>query len=369
MNKSHQKRLWKLLAMFVATLALGVCGGVVRGNATAASANGTDLVCVDRQSTRIASPPVFEGGTPSIAAVFGTSLYYATNTPAAVLKTPDETWFVCENGVWFMADNAHGPWRVAAALPSDIGRIPQGHVLHFLTFARFREYDGRHVWFEIAPGYYAAPPPPPVPAPAPTSVSVSHTYAVTPVFLPWGDYQWGVGVGMGCWGVSHSTYYGARWTTVYYAPIFYSRPLIVWYHALRPPVVYRHPYYARRWVATRPAPLLRPRPVHVVTPRPSPPRHEVVVRPVPPRAPVQRPVPPPRPVARPTPPPSVGGGRPFPPSRPVERPAPPNKGERPTPPNKAERPMLPSRPVERPTPPRGESSPSAVRTGKERDAK
>ena len=403
--------------MFVAMLALGVCGGVVRNNATAASASGTDMVCVDRQTTRIASPPVFEGGTPILASVFGTSLYYVVNTSAAVLKTPDETWFSCENGVWFTAESGRGPWRVATALPSDIGRIPQGHILHFLTFARLREYDGRYVWFEVTPGYYDAAPPPPAPAtaPEPSSVSVNYTYTVTPVFVPWsGHYQWGVGIGMGHWGSSHGGYYGAGWTGIYCAPVFYSCPLVVWCHPPRPLVIYRQPLSARRWAVARPAPLPPPRPGHPEISR-HPPHHPgVIMRPPPPRPPVRtyprpiqvkppglgkpsnddfgkpvspvrpnpRPMPPPRPVERPAPP--NRGERPVPPSKPIERPMPPGRGERPTPPaaRPVERPAPPSGPVERPAPPavrpverpapppsRGDGPAPSLRPGKERDAK
>ncbi|MBV9391153.1 MAG: hypothetical protein JOY96_04590, partial [Verrucomicrobia bacterium] len=49
-------------------------------------------------------------GDPQFAPIEGTSLSYATNTNAVVIKVDDQ-YYLCENAVWFVSSSPTGPWK------------------------------------------------------------------------------------------------------------------------------------------------------------------------------------------------------------------------------------------------------------------
>ncbi len=75
-------------------------------------------------STRPASLVVFDGG-PVLAPVPGTTLSFAVNTNWDVFTdTASKRWYLLNNGVWFIALEATGPWELAAKLPSSFSALP-----------------------------------------------------------------------------------------------------------------------------------------------------------------------------------------------------------------------------------------------------
>ncbi len=75
-------------------------------------------------SARPASLVVFDG-EPVMAPVGGTHLTYAVNTNWDVLYDADTAvWFLLNNGAWYSAPAATGPWAPAAALPPSFNAIP-----------------------------------------------------------------------------------------------------------------------------------------------------------------------------------------------------------------------------------------------------
>jgi hypothetical protein len=62
-------------------------------------------------------------GDPKFEPIQGTSLTYAVNTPSSVIQAGGK-FYACENGVWFAAGNAQGPWVVADSVPDAIYKIP-----------------------------------------------------------------------------------------------------------------------------------------------------------------------------------------------------------------------------------------------------
>jgi hypothetical protein len=63
-------------------------------------------------------------GEPRLAAIDGTKMQYVINAaqPAIIVGTGE--YFGVQNGVWFVANNAHRPWLVASKVPSEIYSIP-----------------------------------------------------------------------------------------------------------------------------------------------------------------------------------------------------------------------------------------------------
>jgi hypothetical protein len=70
-----------------------------------------------------ASLVVFDGA-PLLAPIAGTGLSFAVNTNWDVLKDGAGHWYLLNNGTWFTAPDATGPWSVTTSLPADFTRVP-----------------------------------------------------------------------------------------------------------------------------------------------------------------------------------------------------------------------------------------------------
>ena len=76
---------------------------------------------VDRKS---ASIKVEFDGTPKFKNIEGTSLKVAENSNVTVMQDQSGKYFALDNGIWFTASNANGPWEVANERPKDVENIP-----------------------------------------------------------------------------------------------------------------------------------------------------------------------------------------------------------------------------------------------------
>src|SRR5207244_4168723 len=57
-------------------------------------------------------------GDPQWQPIAGTSLSYATNTPLAVIRSADNQYYCCAQGIWYRAPSPTGPWTVATSIPA-----------------------------------------------------------------------------------------------------------------------------------------------------------------------------------------------------------------------------------------------------------
>jgi hypothetical protein len=169
------------------------------------------------QSTRVSrstpmQPPRIDG-QPQLASIAGTPLQYVVNSDTPILQVNDQSWYACQNGIWFMANSLSGPWHVADTVPSVIYSIPPDSPLHYVTYVRIYDAGPDYVDEGYTPGYLGT-----VVAPDNTVVYgtgyeyppwVGTDWYAEPVtwglgsdlaWTPW--YGWGFGFGFGWfWGV------------------------------------------------------------------------------------------------------------------------------------------------------------------------
>lgn len=202
---------------------------------------------VDRKS---AKAEVEYDGTPQFETIPGTSLQLAENSNLTVLKEVSGKYFALDNGVWFSATSAKGPWVVSDKRPDGIEKIPASSAAYNTKFVYIYEstpeyvvvgytagYLGTYVQgdpviifgtgFHYNPWYGSVYYPRPV------------TYGFNFSYNPWTGWTMGFGFNVGFLHVGFSTGpsygYGGGW----YGPPYY-----------RPP--YRPPYYGGGYYGNRP---------------------------------------------------------------------------------------------------------------------
>jgi len=78
-------------------------------------------------------------GAPDLKPIPDTSLMYVFNSPNAIIMVSQYQWYGAENGVWFTASSAQGPWVVATSVPAAIYSIPPSSPLYYVTYVKI--YD------------------------------------------------------------------------------------------------------------------------------------------------------------------------------------------------------------------------------------
>ena len=63
-------------------------------------------------------------------------------------------WYAVQNGVWFLASSALGPWAVATAVPPVIYSIPPSSPLHYVTYVQVYDVTPQYVVVGYTPGYF-----------------------------------------------------------------------------------------------------------------------------------------------------------------------------------------------------------------------
>ena len=100
------------------------------------------------------TPLQFDGGQPQWKPIDGTPLQYAYNTGAPVIMVDPKSFYMVQNGVWFVATAPAGPWKVAATVPAVIYTIPASAPLHYVTYVRVYSSTPTTVIVGYTPGYY-----------------------------------------------------------------------------------------------------------------------------------------------------------------------------------------------------------------------
>jgi hypothetical protein len=93
-------------------------------------------------------------GDPKLEPIAGTQLNYVANASAPVIQVDINDWYGEQNGVWFKAPDAPGPWTVTDKVPPEIYQIPPSvpiyHAIHSRVFASTEDV----VYYGYSPDYY-----------------------------------------------------------------------------------------------------------------------------------------------------------------------------------------------------------------------
>jgi hypothetical protein len=85
-------------------------------------------------------PDVVYQGEPQYEPIQGTQLQRAVNTDKDIIKVGD-LYYMCYQGIWFMANTAKGPWSIASSLPAEISQIPASSPAHSVTYVTIEQDD------------------------------------------------------------------------------------------------------------------------------------------------------------------------------------------------------------------------------------
>ena len=103
----------------------------------------------------IAAPEVTYQGEPEYELIQGTQLQRAKNTDKEIVKVGD-VYYMCYQGVWFMANTPQGPWTIAGSIPAEIYQIPPSSPSHSVTYVTLEadeDNDDDWVTFAAYAGY------------------------------------------------------------------------------------------------------------------------------------------------------------------------------------------------------------------------
>jgi hypothetical protein len=99
-----------------------------------------------------ASLEVEYDGEPKFEDISGTTMDYAVNTASQVIHV-DKEYYACEDGIWFVANTATGPWRVATSVPNVIYTIPPESPVYNVTFVYVYDSTPEVVYVGYTSGY------------------------------------------------------------------------------------------------------------------------------------------------------------------------------------------------------------------------
>lgn len=105
---------------------------------------------VDRNT---ATTEVAYDGRPKFTDIDGTNLQYAVNTSSTVLRASNGRFYTVDNGVWFVSDNATGPWAVSTERPDEVDRIPPNSPAYNTKYVYIYDVAPDYVYMGYTPGY------------------------------------------------------------------------------------------------------------------------------------------------------------------------------------------------------------------------
>ncbi len=137
------------------------------------------------------APEVVYQGEPKFEPIEKTTVSRAVNTDKNIIKVGD-LYYMCFQGVWFMAKSPTGPWEVTSSVPKQIYEIPTSSPANNVTYVTVVEDDSDDEW-----------------------VTFAAVAAYTGVMIAWGCAVWGSG-----W--YHPPYWGWGGGYPYYYPHYPS---------------------------------------------------------------------------------------------------------------------------------------------------
>jgi len=104
---------------------------------------------VDRKK---AQASVEYDGQPKFEAIQGTNLQLAINASSTVMREGN-TYYLVDNGVWFVSNNATGPWQVSDQRPEQVNQIPPESSAYNTRYVYVYESTPEYVYVGYTPGY------------------------------------------------------------------------------------------------------------------------------------------------------------------------------------------------------------------------
>jgi sucrose-6-phosphate hydrolase SacC (GH32 family) len=92
----------------------------------------SDPVTDDLLLCRAASRHVYSR-LDEVDPIKGTSMQYATNTVDTIVEL-ESTYYLCLQGVWFMAPTPTGPWSTCMSVPNEIYTIPSSSPIYNVAY-------------------------------------------------------------------------------------------------------------------------------------------------------------------------------------------------------------------------------------------
>ena len=92
-------------------------------------------------------------GAMQLVPIAGTPLHYVVNSSTPIIEVDPQSWYACQDGVWYTSSSASGPWVVAASVPAVIYTIPTSSPLHYLTYVQVYGSTPDVVYEGYTPGY------------------------------------------------------------------------------------------------------------------------------------------------------------------------------------------------------------------------
>ena len=91
-------------------------------------------------------------GEPSFEPVQGTSLQYADNTASTVIES-DRTYYLVEDGVWYVSSSPNGPWEVSDYRPEEVAAIAPESPVYNVKYVYVYDSTPEYVYVGYTPGY------------------------------------------------------------------------------------------------------------------------------------------------------------------------------------------------------------------------
>jgi hypothetical protein len=100
----------------------------------------------------VKAPEVAYQGAPQFQPIEKTTVARAVNTDKEIIKVGD-LYYLCFQGVWFMARTPTGPWEVTGSVPQQIYEIPVSSPAHSVTYVTVEDDDDDWVVYATAAAY------------------------------------------------------------------------------------------------------------------------------------------------------------------------------------------------------------------------
>ncbi|HRI20745.1 MAG TPA: hypothetical protein PLA68_07315, partial [Panacibacter sp.] len=121
----------------------GVLASVAGTDAAAEAVMDAQIPQTAKVDRSAATCEVYYDGDPKFSSIENTSLYVAENSNITVIKANNK-YYAVDNGVWFISNQATGPWQASTERPTDIEKIPP----------ESSAYNTKYVYiYDVSPDY------------------------------------------------------------------------------------------------------------------------------------------------------------------------------------------------------------------------
>jgi hypothetical protein len=104
---------------------------------------------VDKATAKV---EVSYDGDPEFKLVDGTDVYYAANSDKQVLRI-NNRYYCVDDAIWFVSDNATGPWVVSDTRPDEVDELPPSSEVYNVKYVYIYDSTPEVVYVGYYPGY------------------------------------------------------------------------------------------------------------------------------------------------------------------------------------------------------------------------